>query len=201
MGRFGGRAWALGMTAVGIATALGGRGRDRSGSLSIRRIVSGVITALLGAVRPSRPGVARPKPTSQPGTTATPTFRYPSGTDLPERPPPSEPVATGGTTATRLEATVGCDRANADAGRGNAIVGGRVEWRQADSLGSRPASMASRPASTLCPQRCPPDSRPRTSSAEHRLAGRTDWQVLTRSGDHWAASQVQSFSGPTCIGD
>jgi hypothetical protein len=108
-------------------------------------------------------------------------------------------VATGGTAATRLEATVGCDPATPTRG----VV--TLSWAVAPNDGKQLVGFTTRKhgfeTGVYAVSETLSANRRSYKLGGTQAGGVYYWRVLTRSGDRWAASKVQSFSGPTCIGD
>jgi hypothetical protein len=143
-------------------------------------------------------GTSPPGPTTTPpDRTRTTVFDHPPGSDLPDRPPPPEPVTTRGSVATGLKAVVGCDPAAPTRG----IV--KLSWTAAPSGGEQLVGFTTRKhgfeTGPYAVSAALPAGRASYQLGGTQAGGAYYWRVLTRFGQGWAASAAQSFSGPTCV--
>lgn len=139
---------------------------------------------------PSSTGV--PSPTTVPSSTPGSQF-----SPIPDLTPPPGIVA-GGAVATDLESLGFCDPA------APSIAAVSLTWRPA-ATGGQLVAVATRPDGfetgrfTVSAEL--PAGQDQFTFAPVEPGGVYYWRVLTRSGPGWAASEIATFTGPTCIID
>lgn len=133
-----------------------------------------------------------PPPTAVPSSTPGSQF-----SPIPDRTPPPDIVA-GGAVATDLESLAFCDPA------APSIAAVSLTWRPA-ATGGQLVAVATRPDGfetgrfTVSAEL--PAGQDQFTFAPVEPGGVYYWRVLTRSGQAWAASEIATFTGPTCIID
>jgi hypothetical protein len=170
-----------------------------------RRFGAAVLMASVLAVLVSGCMLFNFEPTRQPPSSVpTPTTTTPSATPDsevtagPVRTPPAEPIVEGGDRATDLRSLGFCEP---DSPSTAAMA---LTWRSA-ATGEQLVAVATLPDGFESGRYTVSENLP-AEQQEYTISpvepgGVYYWRVLTRSGDGWTASEIATFTGPTCVVD